>query len=209
MRNGMRWPLLALLLPQQFNEPTADCISSLIDLSEHANAHADRINPAVTHCLHNNAWTHKSSLQTTRKLMEKWNPLLLSHQSGCWADRLTYLTFWQVSQNGLIQAGVTTLSELPHAEFLPCLDLYMCVVYMWYGSELQLAFTPLAIIFFQSAHSPVSQKRLNVHNVTLDQKRSYLKLVQHFRKCPYLLYYQESDEKIDPSLISALQYAGG
>lgn len=67
MRNGMRWPLLALLLPQQFNEPTADCISSLIDLSEHANAHADRINPAVTHCLHNNAWTHKSSLQTTRK----------------------------------------------------------------------------------------------------------------------------------------------
>lgn len=92
MRNGMRWPLLALLLPQQFNEPTADCISSLIDLSEHANAHADRINPTVTHCLHNNAWTHKSSLQTTRKLMEKRNPLLLSHQSGCWADRLTYLT---------------------------------------------------------------------------------------------------------------------
>lgn len=37
---------------------------------------------------------------------------------------------------------------------LPCLDLYMCVVYTWYGSELQLAFTSLAIIFFQSAHSP-------------------------------------------------------
>lgn len=93
------------------------------------------------------------SLQTTRKLMEKRNPLVLSHQSGCWADRLTYLTFWQVSQNGLIQAGVTTLSELPHAEFWPCLDLCMCVVYTLYGSELQLAFTSLAI-FFSSQHIP-------------------------------------------------------
>lgn len=208
MRNRMRWPLLALLLPQQFNEPTADCISSLIDLSEHANARADRINPAVTHCLHNNAWTHKSSLQTTRKLMEKRNPLLLSHQSGCWADRLTYLTFWQVSQNGLIQAGVTTLSELPHAEFLPFGFIHVCGLHViWIGAA--TCFYILSCYFFPVSTFPVSQKRLNVHNVTLDQKRSYLKWVQHFRKCPYLLYYQESDENIDPSLISALQYAGG
>lgn len=86
--------------------------------------------------------------------------------------------------------------------------IHVCGLHViWIGAA--TCFYILSYYFFPVSTFPVSQKRLNVHNVTLDQKRSYLKLVQHFRKCPYLLYYQESDEKIDPSLISALQYAGG
>lgn len=57
---------------------------------------------------------------TTRKLGVKWDPLLPSHQPDSRVDR--------ISQDGLIQVTVTGLSELPHAEFWPCVDLYMWVV---------------------------------------------------------------------------------
>lgn len=63
MRKGAELTLACSILAQQVNEPTADCISSLlIDLSEHVNAHVDRISPAVTQA-HTNTQISALSLQ--------------------------------------------------------------------------------------------------------------------------------------------------
>lgn len=58
--------LTCSLLAQQVNETTAHSISSsLIDLSEHVNAHADIVSPAVTHCSHKHTKTQISPQATT------------------------------------------------------------------------------------------------------------------------------------------------
>lgn len=58
--------LTCSLLAQHVNEPTADCISSsLIDLSEHVSAHADRMSPAVSRCSHMSTQMFPSNYKKT------------------------------------------------------------------------------------------------------------------------------------------------
>lgn len=74
-------------------------------------------------------YTNLSS-PSTGKVRVKWIQLLLIHRPDCGDDRR--------SQNGLIQETIAWLSELPHGEFWPWVDLYMWVVYSLYWSALQL-----------------------------------------------------------------------
>lgn len=75
------------VLAQQVYEPAADCVySSLIDLSERADVHTDRISPAVTHRSH---MGKQMSASTYRKTEGKERPAPLSRrQSDSVTDRI-------------------------------------------------------------------------------------------------------------------------
>lgn len=130
----MRMTLTCSLLAQQVNEPAADCISSSsIDLSEHVNAHADRISPAVTR-------RSQTSTQTVGKLSEKWDPLL--------ALLPATLRGWQ-DKSGWINSGNSQMIiSKTHAGFWPCVCLEMWVVY---NSDHSLFYLALLGKFWRSA----------------------------------------------------------